>query len=61
VLSFEYSIVTAEKKQYFEARTSPLSEDSVMVIARNITQKKQAELQLKNCGVELNGINNKAQ
>ncbi len=44
VLSFEYSIVRAEKKQYFEARATPLTEDSVMVIARNITKKRQTEL-----------------
>ena len=61
VLSFEYSIVTGEKKQYFEARTTPLTEDSVLVIARNITEKKQIEFQLRNYEAEFLALNNNAE
>lgn len=61
VLTFEYSIITAEKKQFFEARTSPLSEDSVIVIARNITEKRLIELQLRTYTSETTALNTKVE
>jgi signal transduction histidine kinase len=48
-------------KQYFEARIAPLSEDSVLAIVRDITQKKQTEHQLKLYTTELLASKEKAE
>lgn len=53
VLSFEYTISINGQTQIFEARTTPLSDDSVLVIARNISEQKEAEIKLHKYNAEL--------
>jgi diguanylate cyclase (GGDEF)-like protein/PAS domain S-box-containing protein len=43
----EYTITISSAKKFFEARFLPLLEDQVVVIVRNITERKQAEERLK--------------
>jgi diguanylate cyclase (GGDEF)-like protein len=43
----EYAITVSGDKKFFEARFLPLFEDQVVVIVRNITERKQAEERLK--------------
>ncbi|MGD0153185.1 MAG: diguanylate cyclase [Thermacetogeniaceae bacterium] len=43
----EYSIARLPNEQFYEARLAPLGEDQVIVVIRNITERKQAEEQLK--------------
>ena len=43
----EYTITVSGDKKFFEARFLPLLEDQVVVVVRNITERKQAEERLK--------------
>ncbi|NET61746.1 MAG: response regulator [Symploca sp. SIO2E6] len=43
----EYSLVIGETELWFGARISPISEDTVIWVARDITARKQAELDLR--------------
>jgi len=43
----EYAITISSDKKFFEARFLPLLEDQVVVVVRNITERKQAEERLK--------------
>ena len=43
----EYTITISGNKKFFEARFLPLLEDQVVVVVRNITERKQAEERLK--------------
>ena len=46
-LEVEYSLMIANRKQWFSATVSPLSENTVLWVARNITKLKQAEAALR--------------
>jgi PAS domain S-box-containing protein len=43
VASIEYSLLIEEQRYYYEARLLPLFDDQMIVIIRNITERKQAE------------------
>jgi PAS domain S-box-containing protein len=43
----EFSIDLRKKKAYFEARLSKVNEDDVIVLLRDITQSKEAEIELR--------------
>ncbi|KAM3096942.1 response regulator [Phormidesmis sp. 146-35] len=43
----EYNITVNHQEVYFAANFSPISENTVMLVARNITARKQAEFALK--------------
>jgi PAS domain S-box-containing protein len=43
----EYNITIDHQEVYFAANFSPISENTVMLVARNITARKQAEIALK--------------
>jgi len=43
----EYSLMIQEREVYFSANFSPISHDSVILVARDITERKQAETALR--------------
>jgi PAS domain S-box-containing protein len=45
-LEIEYSFFKEEANQYLEARLSPINEDEILMIVRNITQEKLVEQQI---------------
>ncbi|WP_413161056.1 PAS domain-containing protein [Capilliphycus salinus ALCB114379] len=47
VISFEYSLNSKQGVFWFSAKISPLSEDTVVWVAQDITQRKRAELALQ--------------
>jgi PAS domain S-box-containing protein len=47
IINFEYSLSIQNQPLFFEARLVPLPEDQIVVIIRNITERKQAEETLK--------------
>jgi PAS domain S-box-containing protein len=61
VLTFDYTMMIGGSKQYFEARIAPISENNVLAIVRDITQKKQNEHQLKLYTTELLAAKEKAE
>jgi PAS domain S-box-containing protein len=46
-INLEYSMSMPEGEQTYEARLLPLNSSEIIIIARNITQRKQAESELK--------------
>lgn len=46
-INFEYSLTIQNQEFWFSASVSPMSEDTVMWVARDITDRKQAEEALK--------------
>ena len=60
VVTLEYCLTIKGKEKWFEARISPKSEDSVLIVSRNITEKKKMELELlereENLKITLNSI-----
>jgi diguanylate cyclase (GGDEF)-like protein len=58
----EYTITFKDTRKYFEARFLPLLENQVVVVVRNITERKQAEEHLKYLGFHdtLTGIYNRS-
>lgn len=46
-IDIEYSISISEVEKTYEARLVPFNTDEIIIIARNITQRKQAESELK--------------
>jgi PAS domain S-box-containing protein len=46
-ISLEYSLSLHDKPAFFEARLVPLPEDQIVVIIRNITERRQAEEALR--------------
>jgi PAS domain S-box-containing protein len=50
---FEYSLTTGGVTLLYEARITPLSPDSILAVVRDITEKKQTDLQLKQYTEEL--------
>ncbi len=55
--SVEYSLPVKKKELWFSAFVSPLSADSVIWVARNITERKQIEQDIKHRLAELEAIN----
>jgi len=53
IQSFEYNIILNDVKFYYEARIAPLSENSILAIVRDISEKKQSEAQIQNYTKEL--------
>lgn len=47
LVTLEYSLPTPQGEQTYEARLLPCSEVQIIMIVRNITERKQAEAQLK--------------
>jgi PAS domain S-box-containing protein len=47
LITLEYSLPLEQGETYFEARFAPLGDDSVVVVARNISDRKQAEQALQ--------------
>jgi PAS domain S-box-containing protein len=43
IINFEYSLSIQDQPLFFEARLVPLPEDQIVIIIRNITERKQAE------------------
>jgi PAS domain S-box-containing protein len=43
---FEYSLPIGDKQFWFDATISPMSDDQILLISRNITERKQAEEKL---------------
>ncbi len=43
VVNIEYSLTPGGREQFYEARIAPLPEDEVIVIIRNITERRQVE------------------
>ncbi len=46
-VNFEYSLIIQEREVWFSTSISPLSEDSVIWVARDITERKQGEEALR--------------
>jgi PAS domain S-box-containing protein len=46
-LSLEYSLVLSDRPRWFSASVSPLSDETVLWVARDITELKQAEAALR--------------
>jgi PAS domain S-box-containing protein len=46
-VNIEYSLSMPEREETYEARLFPFNSNQIIIIARNITQRKQAESQLK--------------
>jgi PAS domain S-box-containing protein len=46
-IEIEYSLVVDQKEVFFEASLSPVQRNSVIWMARDVTERKQAELSLK--------------
>ncbi|MFV1952094.1 MAG: EAL domain-containing protein [Nitrospinota bacterium] len=43
LVSIEYSLMTRDREQFYEARLLPLPENQIIVIVRNITEREHAE------------------
>lgn len=61
LVMIEYEIPGSDGKQYYEARLVRLLDDQIMVIVRNITERKKAEAELKYLGLHepLTGLYNR--
>ena len=46
-VNFEYSLPIGDKKLWFYATVSPLTDDKILMVARDITDRKQAEESLR--------------
>jgi len=53
VQTFEYGLASEGEMKFYEARITPLTSDSILAIVRDITEKKQTELQLKEYTAQL--------
>lgn len=51
--TIQYALNIANRTEYFEARHVPYGEDRVLVVVRNITEQKLAELQLNEANLRL--------
>lgn len=49
----EYSLIIEEREVYFSANFSPISQDAVILVARDITERKRAELHIQTLNAEL--------
>ena len=61
IQSFEYTISDNNNLLYYETRTAPVSENTVLAIVRDITEIKKAELQLETYTNELLAAKEKAE
>ena len=46
IVSIEYALMVQDQENFYEARLLPLVEDQIIVIIRNITERKRSEKQL---------------
>jgi len=56
LVSMEYCLLIHNKRHYYEARLLPLIADQLIVIVRNITERKEAEQRLKESEQHLESI-----
>jgi PAS domain S-box-containing protein len=61
IQSFDYNITDHGEKYYYEARTAPLSDTTILAIVRDITELKHTEFQLQNYTSELIAAKEKAE
>jgi len=61
VMTFEYNLTAEGNILYYETRTAPLSEDTVLTIVRDITELKKNEIKIKNYNSELIAAKEKAE
>ena len=55
--TFEYSLVLNHQESWFSAKVSPLSDDTVIMVARDITERKQMENALRREQEKSQGLN----
>jgi PAS domain S-box-containing protein len=53
---YEYELEVGSEKRWYEATVSPMLEDSVVVVARHITERKRAEENLRASEAELRAL-----
>lgn len=53
IASIEYTLTIQEQRLFYEARLLPLLEDQIIVIIRNITERKRAENEIHQLNVKL--------
>ncbi len=58
---YDYRLIVDNKEEWFDTRMVPSTKDEVLVIIRNITEKKKAETLLKNANEEYLAINEELQ
>jgi PAS domain S-box-containing protein len=56
IASTEYSLIAEDRKYYFEARLLPLLEKQMIMIVRNITERKAAEKMINESEEKYHGI-----
>jgi len=57
-INFEYSLPIGNMEIWFNATISPMSDDMTLIVARDITDRKQAEEELHRLNRELRAISN---
>ncbi|TAJ09801.1 MAG: PAS domain S-box protein [Nitrospirae bacterium] len=53
IVSVEYALTARNRTDYYEARLAPLPNQQILMIVRNISERKQAEIALRNAHGEL--------
>jgi PAS domain S-box-containing protein len=53
IINIEYSLVVQDQPLFFEAKFVPLPEDQIVVVIRNITERKQTEEKIHKMNEEL--------
>jgi len=56
----EYSLPIQQETKWFSARISPLTDDSVIIVARDISARKQLEIALQHSEAKLSSVLNSA-
>lgn len=56
ITTIDYALKVADATQFFEARIAPIDADRAALIARNVTQRKEAEHRLNERVKELQGL-----
>lgn len=57
ILSLEYGFSEGEEERWHEARLAPLPEDEIFVVVRDVTERRRAEVQLRERAGELQQLN----